>query len=372
VWNGTSTSSGAAGDGVSWSDARNWTRGGVTDAAFVAEDNVIFAGGSSQSTINLGANQTVAAVTFNAPYKLQNHTLTVLSGNITVQSGVTATIDSDLSAQSANFALKKLGLGTLLVNGHAGQTVVKEGTLGGVGSFDHLSVRAGATLSPGSSAEGPSAGLMVVAQSFTLAAGSHLAIEIGGPNNYSQQNPNYDQLIIGGAATLSGTLNVSLVDLGSGFYSPGEGDSFPILTAYSLAGTFDLLDLPALPTGLAWKPIYSRTTFSLDVVDRLAGDYNGGGHVGTADYVVWRSTVGATGSDLAADSSGPNGVPDGVVDNYDYMFWREHFGDVAPAGQANNAAVPEPSAVGLVGLLSLAFVGSAKRRHPTRLVRVLR
>ncbi|HEX3599312.1 MAG TPA: PQQ-dependent sugar dehydrogenase [Lacipirellulaceae bacterium] len=359
VWNGTSNTAGAAGDGVSWTDARNWTRGGVADAAFVAEDNVVFAGGSSQTTIDLGANQTVAAVTFNAPYKVQNHTLTVLSGNITVQNGVTATIDSDLSAQSANFALKKLGLGTLLVNGHAGQTVVKAGTLGGVGSFDHLSVRAGATLSPGVSAEGTSVGLIAVSQSFTLAPGSHLSIEIGGADNSNPQNPNYDQLIIGGAATLSGTLNVSLVDLGSGVYSPAMGESFPILTAGSIAGKFEALDLPALPTGLTWKPIYGSTTFSLDVVDRLPGDYNGGGHVGPADYVVWRSMVGQTGGDLAADSSGPNGVPDGVVDNYDYLFWREHFGDAATS-QARAASVPEPSAAGLVAVLALTLVISAK------------
>ena len=72
----------------------------------------------------------------------------------------------------------------------------------------------------------------------------------------------------------------------------------------------------------------------------LPGDYNFNGVVDSADYTVWRDTLGAT-NDLRADSSGTTvGVPDGVVDSLDYDFWRSHFGNVlAGAGAGSGAAV---------------------------------
>jgi hypothetical protein len=60
----------------------------------------------------------------------------------------------------------------------------------------------------------------------------------------------------------------------------------------------------------------------------LAGDYNLSGVVDTADYVLWRDTLGST-TDLRADGSGPSfGVPNGVVDPFDFDFWRANFGQV--------------------------------------------
>ena len=81
-------------------------------------------------------------MTFQAPYTLLNNGLTVLSGNVTVESGVTAAIEGDIMAESENHSIRKLGEGTLLIDGDAGQTVVKEGTLGGHGNIDHLTARA--------------------------------------------------------------------------------------------------------------------------------------------------------------------------------------------------------------------------------------
>lgn len=62
------------------------------------------------------------------------------------------------------------------------------------------------------------------------------------------------------------------------------------------------------------------------------GDYNSDGSVDAADYVVWRKTLGST-TDLRADGSGLTpGVPNGVVDQYDYDFWRANFGVGGGAG----------------------------------------
>ena len=52
------------------------------------------------------------------------------------------------------------------------------------------------------------------------------------------------------------------------------------------------------------------------------GDYNNNGIVNSADYVVWRNSVGQT-ANLAADGNG-----DGQVNTTDYTIWRLHFGQI--------------------------------------------
>lgn len=92
----------------------------------------------------------------------------------------------------------------------------------------------------------------------------------------------------------------------------------------------------------------------------LAGDYNGDGAVDAADYTKWRDSMGQTGAGLAADGSGPAGVPDNVVDQWDYAFWRTHFGAVGGSG-AGAVAIPEPSAILI--LLTLAVFGAVRIRQ---------
>ena len=62
------------------------------------------------------------------------------------------------------------------------------------------------------------------------------------------------------------------------------------------------------------------------------GDYNGDGFVGTADYTVWRNTLGST-SDLRADGNG-----DGVVNSLDYALWKTNFGETVPLPAAGSGA----------------------------------
>src|SRR5262249_51943248 len=57
------------------------------------------------------------------------------------------------------------------------------------------------------------------------------------------------------------------------------------------------------------------------------GDYNQNGVVDSADYVVWRNTLGNS----VALFSGADGDGDGTIDQDDYGVWRAHFGMTVPA-----------------------------------------
>jgi hypothetical protein len=126
-------------------------------------------------------------------------------------------------------------------------------TFTGSGTIEANLTNAG-TLSPGSSP-----GTITVDGDFTQESTGTLAIELGGTTPGTQ----YDQLVVTGAAALDGTLDVSVIDE----FSPSLGESFTILTYTSHTGSFDMLNLPTLGLGLAWKIAYESTAVTLTVVE---------------------------------------------------------------------------------------------------------
>jgi hypothetical protein len=93
----------------------------------------------------------------------------------------------------------------------------------------------------------------------------------------------------------------------------------------------------------------------------LLGDYNANGIVDAADYVVWRNSLGATGSGLAADGNG-----DQMVTQLDYDLWKANFGTMAgDAGGAEASLTPspapEPSAI-LLYLVGTCIAAIGSRR----------
>jgi hypothetical protein len=238
----------------------------------------------------------------------------------------------------------------LLIEGRATQAVVKEGTLGGTGTLEHLTVRDGGTVAPGAPI-----GVLTIEDSFTMHAGATLEFDINGTDNSDPLNAQYDQLVVGGDFHSAGTLKVTLFDDGDRVFSPVQGESFELLVAADgLIGPFHGFDLPPLAAGLVWEmdPTDGHALV-IRVAAALRGDYNANGVVDAADYVVWRSQSTRSGRGLAADGTGPDGSPDGVVDDLDYALWRANFGAALPESVKQAAGVPEPGCVSLAALAIL-------------------
>jgi len=147
------------------------------------------------------------------------------AGLFTVGAGSTFTVGGSSfnftqtsGAATVNGTLTSSTLGTLSVNG---------GSLDGVGTLGYNVVDAG-ILTPGDSST--VTGKLSVADTYTQSSAGSLDIQING----TTAGTNYDQLKVTKAATLGGTLNVTL---GAGF-TPTVGQSFTILTASAVSDTF--------------------------------------------------------------------------------------------------------------------------------------
>jgi hypothetical protein len=131
------------------------------------------------------------------------------------------------------------------------------------------------------------------------------------------------------------------------------------------AANIDLITV-AWPSGIVQQVTNVSTNQLLNLVEGvgqapLEGDYNDDLVVDAADYVIWRSQSGQTGTGLAAD-----GNNDQTVNQLDYELWRANFGTSAGglASAAPLELVPEPTAA------LLLFVGSVVARNLVRSQRV--
>jgi hypothetical protein len=117
--------------------------------------------------------------------------------------------------------------------------------------------------------------------------------------------------------------------------------------------------------GLAGAPLSNTgdagAAYLFNAPTGLSGDYNDDGQVDAADFVVWRESVGQTGSDLPADGNG-----DGVVNEDDNALWRANFGLAAAGNPAplQSSAVPEPATAALLLAAWLAALATRLRMRP--------
>jgi hypothetical protein len=164
------------------------------------------------------------------------------SGFNYTQTAGSTTVDGTLTSTSA---------GTLSLNG---------GSLFGGGTIGDAVVDSG-TITPGDSAT--KTGDLSITKTYTQNTGGALDISIGGTTAGSQ----YDQVKVTGAASLNGTLNVSLVN---GF-TPAVGSQFIIVNAGSLGGTFSTVNGLSINGSEHFALSYNGTEAILTVVAGAAG-----------------------------------------------------------------------------------------------------
>ncbi len=247
----------------------------------------------------------------------------------------------------------------------SGRLIITDGALVmGEGNLDVEVVNAG-DLEPGNSP-----GTFRAAE-YTQTATGRLGIEIhivpspdggghdhdhehgGDPSGIEEDMIRFDELRITGQATLAGTLGVSL----SGTGVPQVGQEFEFLTAGSIAGGFERLEVPNFDHGVTLRILPRITGVSLMAIEYVLGDMNGDGVVDAFDVSLFELALAdpaaytlETGlsADIIGDISG-----DGVLNAF----------DVGPFEMllAGGPPIPEPASAVLI--LAASGMAATRRRR---------
>ena len=199
---------------------------------------------------------------------------------------------------------------------------------------------------------GASPAIATFETNVTLGSSARLIIEIGG----TTPGPEYDQLNVIGALDADGTLEVQLIDAGSGLFVPDFNQAFNILSFSSCSGAFTEFDLPDLGATLMWHT--SELTVTGDLRTTFMGDITGDTTVGVGDLGVLASQWGTSGSlPLNADLNG-----DGIVGVGDLGMLAANWGATGGPSLGGARVVPVPSAAVAGGAL-LIGVGLRRSRR---------
>jgi len=181
---------------------------------------------------------------------------------------------------------------------------IEGGLLAGVGSADCDVYIDGGTMAPGLGI-----GELFVGGDYFQSSVGKLAIEIAGPDPDGS-----DVLSVGGVATLSGTLDVALID----GYVPAVGSTFEILTATMVESEFASVALVGFPAHLDVIPMYGATTVTLEVVMRAAADCDENGAIDLIDAACFVACMQGPAAGVAQDCGPFDLDGNGSVDLADY------------------------------------------------------
>ena len=287
--------------------------------------------------LHLGKASSPAGFASDGELQVFDHLVTLVDANEAVLGSLTTlgTETDDGTLVAANgFLLGEgrnlSGRGAISGEFHNDGHVISTGTLvfdslvSGVGDFS------GDVTFNGGVSPGHSPASIDLDGDVTFGASNSLHIELGG----TQAGGQHDQLQIAGAATLDGTLSVTLIN---GF-TPAAGDLFDVVTSGGVSGTFSGTSLPALAEGLEWSIEYSTGGVTLAVIESgLAADFDTDGDVDGYDVLAWQRGLGISTGATKQDGDADN---DSDVDANDLGAWTEQFGGeaAAAASAASSAA----------------------------------
>jgi hypothetical protein len=240
------------------------------------------------------------------------------------QSGGATTVDGTLASSSP---------GTFALNG---------GSLDGAGTLSY-NVVDDSTLTPGDSAA--KTGKLTVSDTYTQGSTGTLDIQING----ATAGTRYDQLKVTQAATLGGTLTISL---GSGF-TPTVGQSFTILTASTVADQFSTVNGLAINGSEHFTITYNAGSVVLTVVSgALPASYS---DMALAPHHERHYTLAAVAAPRTDPIFTPGAAWKAQTSISRTLRPREDFG--APA------AAPTAGASGLAAVAASAYNSMAAMNH---------
>lgn len=165
----------------------------------------------------------------------------------------------------------------------------------------------------------------------------------------------FDRLVASGDVILDGYLNIDIDDISPGVpFVPTLGQTFNIITANSVTGTFDYADVSGMPAGLAFHIEYLSNAVQLQVVNKpiFDADFDDDGDVDPTDLAIWQV---AYDLNQLGDADGDNDS-----DGRDFLIWQRQFGSAPLTALAANVTVPEPAGAVALCLGMLNYL--AKRR----------
>jgi len=210
------------------------------------------------------------------------------AGTFTQQSGI-ASIDGTIQLSTAQPPVR--------VNG---------GVLAGIGAVAKRTENLGGVVAPGSAGGIGTVGtLSITIGEFVQGPAGVLDIDLGAPAD-SSVNPG-DRVAVTGAAIIDGTLRVRIV---KGFV-PSPGESFAVLTASSVSGTFTTIE--SIDHCEPFEVAYGPSSVSVVFTGAPSADLNGDGVVAGDDL---GALLGAWG-DCAETCCSADLNGDGAVDGDD-------------------------------------------------------
>ena len=303
-------------------------------ATFVDGGELILssAGTIDQSTtvvgFNIGSSGVATATGAGTTWDLSGDLFVGLDGRgrMNINDGAVMTVEGGVTIGNNNHGPNSAGTLSLtdgiLDNSTGNGIQVVNGSLQGHGTVLG-NVTSFATVAPGNSA-----GILNITGDFIQTLDGTLAIEIGGTDNSNPSLPQFDQLMVDGSMGLDGLLEVGLL----GGFAPTPGDTFTIVSANVLAGTFAnagagaRIDLSSGSTG-SFQVDYVGNTIVLSDFQGMAsnnGDFDNNGSLEGADIDALVAAIASGSMDLTFDLTG-----DGMVDGDDLGEW------LVVAGAAN-------------------------------------
>jgi uncharacterized repeat protein (TIGR01451 family) len=212
------------------------------------------------------------------------------------------------------------------------------GTLQGAGVITGNVTNLGGTVLPGSSP-----GILRIAGNYTQGPTGTLNIELGGVVSGTQ----YDLLDVTGAASLSGTLDVSLINS----FTPISGTVFRVMNFGTRSGDFITNTGSDLGNGLFVKPYYSADHLSLiagtPVADLSLSLTDGKGYAVSGDPITYTLVVVNAGPDAANGAVVTDTLPE-TIGNVTWTCVASGGSCNTPSGTANINTLVNLNAGGVI------------------------